>query len=72
MHDFSRFSCLLSGVKALLFTEAGVKVTDVILLLPAGVKVCLWVFMGVMGINRCLWVFMGLWMFIGIYGDECL
>ena len=39
MHDFSGFSCLRSGAKVLLFTEAGVKVTDVILLLPAGVKV---------------------------------
>ena len=40
MHDFSRFSCLWSGAKAWLFTEAGEKVTDdVILLLPAGVKV---------------------------------
>ena len=39
MHDFSRFSCLWSEAKALLFIEAGVKVTDVILLLPARVKV---------------------------------
>ena len=27
MHDFSRFSCLRNGAKALLFSEAGVKVT---------------------------------------------
>ena len=39
MHDFCRFSCLWSEAKALLFTEAGVKVTDVILLRPAGVKI---------------------------------
>ena len=39
MHDFSYFSCLLSGAEALLFTEAGVKVTAIILLLPVVVKV---------------------------------
>ena len=44
MHDFSRFSCLWSGAKALLFTEAGVKVTDVILLLPAGINVTFIIF----------------------------
>ena len=75
MHDFSRFSCLCSGSTALLFTEAWVKITDVILLLPAEVNGCLWVkwcvynigvykFLGVCGcicgcICGCLWVPMG-------------
>ena len=70
MHDFSRFSCLCSGSKALLFTEARVKITDVILL--AGVNACLWVSWCV---DRCLWVSVGVyeglwvsWVSMGIYG----
>ena len=55
MHDFSRFSCLCSGSKASLFTEARVKITDVILLLPAGV-------------NRCHDVFIGVYGFVGVCG----
>ena len=69
MHNFSRFSCLCSGSKDLLFTEARVKITDVIL--PAGVNACLWVSWCV---HRCLWVFVGvyecLWVPMGAY--ECL
>ena len=76
MHDFNRFSCLCSGSKALLFTEARVKITDVIL--PAGVNACLWVSWRVhrclwvsVGVYECLWVPMGvyecLWVFLGVY-----
>ena len=67
MHDFSRFSCLCSGSKALLFTEARVKITDVIL--PAGVNAFLWVSWCV---HRCLrvsvGVYEGLWVLMSVYG----
>ena len=79
MHDFSRFSCVWSGTKTLLFTEAGVKVTFTftranvihreqkfthkLALRNDGVVV----FMGGMGVYECRGVYGFLWVPMGFW-----